>query len=44
MKELDSALGLDMDPSLVDACILAAKGILEALLEDLNQGLIEIKE
>ena len=44
VKELDSALGLDMDPSLVDACILAVKGILEALLEEVNQGLIQIKE
>ncbi len=35
---------LDMDPFSVGAYLLAAKGILEALVEDLDRGLIEIKE
>ena len=44
VKDLDSAIGLNMNPPVVGDSILAAKGILEALLEDLDQGLVNIKE
>lgn len=44
VKDLDSAIGLNMNPPVVGDSILAAKGILEALLEDLDQGLFNIME
>jgi hypothetical protein len=42
-KELVSALSSDPDPSLLGSCILTAKGILEALREDLDSGMIGVK-
>lgn len=44
VKDLDSAIGLNMNPPVVGDSILAAKGVLEALAEDLDNGLVEIKE
>ncbi|MGO9737051.1 MAG: hypothetical protein ACLPVO_06430 [Desulfomonilaceae bacterium] len=43
-RELNTLFTADMDPFSVGAYLLAAKGILEALAEDLDRGLIEIKE
>jgi hypothetical protein len=43
-KELVSALSSDPDPSLLGSYILTAKGILEALMEDLDSGMIGVKE
>ncbi|MHB8204310.1 MAG: hypothetical protein ACYDHG_11495 [Desulfomonilaceae bacterium] len=43
-RELNKLFTTDMDPFSVGAYLLAAKGILEALVEDLDRGLIEIKE
>jgi hypothetical protein len=40
-EELMSALSPDPDPSLLGSYILTAKGILEALMEDLNSGMNE---
>ncbi len=43
-KELVSALSSDPDPSLLGSYILTAKGILEALTEDLDSGIIGVRE
>jgi hypothetical protein len=43
-KELDMMFAVDMDPFGVGAYLLAAKGILEALAEDLDNGLVQVKE
>ncbi|MEI6135506.1 MAG: hypothetical protein WCP72_11070 [Desulfomonile sp.] len=43
-KELDSVFLHDMDPFAAGSYLLAAKGILEALVEDLDHGLIAVKE
>lgn len=43
-RELNTLFEADMDPFSVGAYLLAAKGIFEALVEDLDRGLIEIKE
>ena len=43
-RELNTLFAADMDPFSVGAYLLAAKGIFEALAEDLDRGLIEIKE
>ena len=43
-RELVSALSLDPDPSFLGSYILTAKGILEALMEDLNSGMIGVKQ
>jgi hypothetical protein len=43
-RELNTLFTADMDPFSVGAYLLAAKGILEALVEDLDRDLIEIKE
>ena len=43
-KELDMMFAVDMDPFAVGGYLLAAKGILEALAEDLDNGLVEVKE
>jgi hypothetical protein len=43
-KELDMMFAVDMDPFAVGGYLLAAKGILEALAEDLDSGLVEVKE
>jgi len=42
-KELKTLFVADIDPFYVGALVLAAKGILEALEEDLDNGLIEVK-
>ena len=42
-KELDMMFAVDMDPFAVGGYLLAAKGILEALAEDLDNGLVELK-
>jgi hypothetical protein len=42
-RELISALSSDPDPSLLGSYILTAKGILEALMEDLDFGMIGVK-
>ncbi len=43
-RELNTLFAVDMDPFTVGAYLLAAKGILEALVDDLDHGLIEVKE
>jgi hypothetical protein len=43
-KELITVLGVEADPFSPAPNILMAKGILEALLEDLSHGFIEMKE
>ena len=43
-RELNTLFTADMDPFSVGAYLLAAKGIFEALAEDLDRDLIEIKE
>jgi hypothetical protein len=43
-KELDIMFAVDMDPFAVGGYLLAAKGILEALKEDLDNGLVQVKE
>jgi hypothetical protein len=43
-KELNTTVAVDMDPYAVGSYLLAAKGILEALAEDIDRGLIELKE
>jgi hypothetical protein len=43
-RELVSAISADPDPSLIGSLLLTAKGILEALMEDLNSGMIGVKE
>jgi hypothetical protein len=43
-KELNTTVAVDMDPYAVGSYLLAAKGVLEALAEDMDRGLIELKE
>lgn len=43
-KELNTMFAVDMDQFGVGAYLLAARGILEALAEDLDNGLVELKE
>ena len=43
-RELVSALSSDPDPSLLGSYILTAKGVLEALMEDIDSGIIGVKE
>jgi hypothetical protein len=43
-RELVSALSADPDPSFLGSYILTAKGILEALREDLDSGIIGVRE
>ena len=43
-RELVSALSSDPDPSCLGIYILTAKGVLEALMEDLDSGMIGVKE
>ncbi len=43
-KELEMTFGVDMDPYAFGSYLLAARGILQALSEDLDRGLIEVKE
>jgi hypothetical protein len=43
-RELNTLFAVDIDPFTVGAYLLAAKGIFEALVEDLDRGLIEIEE
>ena len=43
-RELSTLFIVDMDPFASGSYLLAAKGILEALAEDMDRGLIEVKE
>ena len=43
-RELMSALSPDPDPSFLGSYILTAKGVLEALMEDIDSGIIGVKE
>ena len=43
-KELNTTVAVDMDPYAVGSYLLAAKGVLEALAEDMDRGLIELKK
>jgi hypothetical protein len=43
-RELMSAFNTDSYPSFLGSYILTAKGILEALIEDIDSGIIGVKE
>ena len=43
-RELMSAFNTDSDPSFLGSYILTAKGVLEALMEDLDSGMIGVKQ
>jgi hypothetical protein len=43
-REIVSALSSDPDPSLLGSSILTAKGILEALMEVIDSGIIGVRE
>ena len=43
-RELMSTFNTDSDPSFLGSYILTAKGVLEALMEDIDSGIIGVKE